>query len=180
LSKEDAITNMTKGGVWPQIIQRPFGVVANPDDTPKSIFISGFDTHPLAPDYGFTLKGEDKYFQAGIDVLGKLTSGKVHLNVNADTELPSVYANLNGTELNKFSGPHPAGNVGVQIHHLNPIGKGEIVWTVNPYGVAQIGKLFLEGKYDASKIVAVTGSRAKRAAYAKTFVGACVDPFCER
>ncbi|WP_194975518.1 Na(+)-translocating NADH-quinone reductase subunit A [Aquiflexum lacus] len=177
LTREDAINQMTKGGVWPQLIQRPFGVVANPDDNPKSIFISGFDTHPLAPDYGFLLSGEEKYFQAGIDILGKLTSGKVHLNVSADTELPSVYANLNGAELNKFSGPHPAGNVGVQIHHLDPINKNDIVWTVKPYGVVQIGKLFLEGHYDASKVIAITGSRAKKAAYTKTFIGACVDTF---
>ncbi|WP_373523136.1 Na(+)-translocating NADH-quinone reductase subunit A [Aquiflexum sp.] len=177
LSREDAITQMTKGGVWPQIIQRPFGVVANPDDTPKSIFISGFDTHPLSPDYGFILKGEEKNFQTGILVLGKLTSGKVHLNVNADAELSTVYANVNGAELNKFSGPHPAGNVGVQIHHLDPINKNDIVWTVNPYGVAQIGKLFLEGRYDASKVIAITGSRAKKATYTKTYIGACVDTF---
>ncbi|MDX5477437.1 MAG: Na(+)-translocating NADH-quinone reductase subunit A [Cyclobacteriaceae bacterium] len=176
LSKDDAIANMTKGGVWPQIIQRPFGIVANPEDTPKSIFISAFDTHPLAPDYGFLLQGQDKYFQAGIDILSKLTPGKVYLSVNGEGEVASIFTNAKGVELNKFSGPHPAGNVGVHIHHLNPIGKGEIVWTVNPYGVAQIGKLFLEGKYDASKIVAVTGSRAKKAAYAKTFIGACVDP----
>jgi len=177
LSRADAIAQMTKGGVWPQIIQRPYGIVANPDDTPKSIFISGFDTHPLAPDYGFLLKGEEKYFQAGIHILGKLTAGKVHLNVNADAELPPVYTNVNGAELNKFSGPHPAGNVGIQIHHIDPINKNDIVWTVNPYGVVQIGKLFLEGKYDASKIIAVTGSRAKKAAYVKTYIGACVDSF---
>lgn len=177
ISREDAITQMTKGGVWPQLIQRPFGVVANPEDTPKSIFISGFDTNPLAPDLGFILKGEEKYFQAGIHILAKLTSGKVHLNVNADAELPTVYANVNGAEINKFSGPHPAGNVGVQIHHLDPINKNDIAWTVNPYGVVQIGKLFLEGKYDASKIIAVTGSEAKKAFYTKTYVGACVDTF---
>ncbi|SMD43137.1 Na+-transporting NADH:ubiquinone oxidoreductase subunit A [Aquiflexum balticum DSM 16537] len=175
LSREEAIAQMTKGGVWPQIIQRPFGIVANPDDSPKSIFISGFDTHPLAPDYGFLLKGEEKYFQAGIHILGKLTAGKVHLNVNGDAELPPVYTNVNGAELNKFSGPHPAGNVGIQIHHIDPINKNDIVWTVNPYGVVQIGKLFLEGKYDASKIIAVTGSEAKKASYTKTYTGACVD-----
>lgn len=175
LTRENAITQMTKGGVWPHIIQRPFGVVANPDDSPKSIFISGFDTHPLAPDYGFTLKGEEKYFQAGIHILGKLTSGKVHLNVNADTELPSIYSNLSGAVVNKFSGPHPAGNVGIQIHHLDPINKNDIAWTVNPYGVTQIGKLFLEGKYDASRIIAITGSEVKKATYTKTYTGACVD-----
>lgn len=175
LSKNDAIEQMCKSGVWPQIIQRPFGIVANPEDSPKSIFISGFDSHPLAPDYGFLLQGEDKYFQAGVDVLSKLTSGKVHLSVNAEGAIPTIFANTKGVQINKFSGPHPAGNVGVQIHHIDPINKGDIVWTVNPYGVVQIGKLFLEGKYDASKMVAVTGSEAVKRGYVKTYLGACVD-----
>lgn len=175
LSKKDATEQMCKAGVWPQIIQRPFGIVANPEDTPKSIFISGFDSHPLAPDYGFLLQGEEKTFQAGIAVLSKLTSGKIHLNVNDEGTVPAIFANAKGVELNKFSGPHPAGNVGVQIHHIDPINKGEIVWTVNPYGVVQIGKLFLEGKYDASKLVAVTGSEAVKKGYVKTYLGACVD-----
>ncbi len=175
LSREDAIAQMTKGGVWPQLVQRPYGIVANPDETPKAIFISGFDSHPLAPDYAVTLKGEEKYFQAGVDILKKLTEGIVHLNLNAEAEVLSVFANVQNAQVNRFSGPHPAGNVGVQIHHLDPLNKGELAWTINPYGVVQIGKLFLEGKYDASKIIAVTGSRAKKAAYTKTFLGACVD-----
>lgn len=177
LSKQDALAQMTKGGVWPQIIQRPFGVVANPSDSPKSIFVSTFDTHPLAPDYSFTLKGNERFFQAGIDVLKKLTTGTVHLNLNADTEGVSVFSKIQGAQINTFSGPHPAGNVGVQIHHLNPISKGDIAWTISPFGVFQIGKLFLEGIYDASKIIAITGSEAKIAAYAKTYLGACVDKF---
>jgi Na+-transporting NADH:ubiquinone oxidoreductase subunit A len=175
LTKEEVITNLTKGGVWPQIIQRPFGIVANPADTPKSIFISGFDSHPLAPDFAVTLNGEEKYFQAGIDVLKKLTDGLVHLNLNADAEVPAVFANVQNVQINKFSGPHPAGNVGIQIHHIDPINKGEIAWTITPFGVVQIGKLLLDGRYDASKVIAITGSRAKNAAYTKTYIGACVD-----
>ncbi|MCH6234639.1 Na(+)-translocating NADH-quinone reductase subunit A [Cognataquiflexum rubidum] len=175
LSKETAIAQLCKGGVWPQLIQRPYGIVANPQDSPKSIFISGFDTHPLAPDYGFALKGEEKFFQAGVLVLQKLTTGKVHLGLELDSEIAPVFANVQGAQVNKFSGPHPAGNVGVHIHHVDPINKGEIVWTISPFGVVQIGKLFVEGKYDASKLVAVSGSEAKKAAYAKTYIGACVD-----
>jgi Na+-transporting NADH:ubiquinone oxidoreductase subunit A len=177
LKKDVAVQHMTTGGVWPQVIQRPFGIVANPDDEPKAIFISGFDTHPLAPDYGFLLKGQEKYFQAGIDVLKKLTPGKVHLNLNGASEIPAVFNNVQGVQVNKFSGPHPTGNVGVQIHHVDPINKGDIAWTVNPYGVVQIGKLFLEGIYDASKIVAITGSHITNPKYAKTYLGACVDKF---
>lgn len=175
LSKETAIAQLCKSGVWPQLIQRPFGIVANPQDSPKSIFISGFDTHPLAPDYAFALKGEEKYFQAGIIILQKLTSGKVHLGLELDAEIAPVFTNVQGVQVNKFSGPHPAGNVGVHIHHVDPINKGEIVWTISPFGVVQIGKLFIEGKHDASKIIAVTGSEVKKAMYAKSYIGACVD-----
>src|SRR5690606_10132155 len=138
---------------WPQIIQRPFGIVADPDDEPKAIFISGFDTHPLAPDIGFTLQGQEKYFQAGLLVMKKLTPGLVHLNIVDSSDNPAFFSDAKGVQINRFSGAHPAGNVGVQIHHLDPINKGDIAWTVSPFGVAQIGKLFLEGIYDASKVI---------------------------
>jgi Na+-transporting NADH:ubiquinone oxidoreductase subunit A len=177
LSREAIVSALSKGGVWPQFVQRPFGVVANPTETPKAIFISGFDSHPLAPDYGFTLDGQQKYFQAGVIALKKLTSGAVHLSLNGEGTVPSVFAGVQGVSIHQFTGPHPAGNVGVQIHHIDPINKGDLVWTINPYGVVQIGKLFLEGKYDASKIVAVTGSEASNAGYTKTYLGACVDTF---
>jgi Na+-transporting NADH:ubiquinone oxidoreductase subunit A len=164
-------------GVWPNIIQRPFGIVANPTDSPKSIFVTAFDTHPLAPDYGFTLSGEEKYFQAGIETLSKLTTGKVHLNVDGSKPTAEVFSGIKNAQVNQFSGPHPAGNVGVQIHHLDPINKGDIVWTVSPVGVVQIGKAVLEGIYDASKIIAVTGSELTKAAYARTYVGANVSSY---
>jgi len=152
MSRKDAAANLTKSGVWPNIIQRPYGLVANPDDKPKSIFISGFDSHPLGPDYNFLFKGNDEYFQAGIDVLSKFSSGPIHLNISYEAEVLHMFAHAKGVELNKFSGPHPAGNVGVQIHHLDPISKGDIVWTISPQGVIEIGKLFLEGKYDTSPV----------------------------
>ncbi len=113
ISKEAAIDQLLKGGVWPQLIQRPYGIVANPEDEPKAIFISGFDSHPLAPDYGMLLKGQEKFFQAGLDILKKLTSGTVHLNLDAQSEVLPVYADVQNVQVNKFSGPHPAGNVGV-------------------------------------------------------------------
>jgi Na+-transporting NADH:ubiquinone oxidoreductase subunit A len=176
-SREKLIDHMTQSGVWPQIIQRPFGVIANPADEPKAIYISGFDSHPLAPDYELLFKGQEKAFQTGVDVLKKLTKGKVYLGLRAEGAVPAAFATVKGAELNKFSGPHPAGNVGVQIHHIDPINKGDIVWTVSPFGVAQIGKLFLNGIYDASKIIALTGSELKKAVYVNTYLGACVDSF---
>ncbi len=164
-------------GVWPNIIQRPYGVVANPADQPKAIFVSAFDSNPLAPDYGFTLQGQEKYFQAGIDALAKLTKGKVHVNVDGPKPAPAIFSGVKNAQINQFSGPHPAGNVGVQIHHLDPINKGEIAWTVSPVGVVQIGKAVLEGIFDASRVVALTGSELTKTGYVKTYSGASVSTF---
>ncbi len=174
LSKEDTIQQMLKSGVWPNVIQRPYGIVANPEDEPKAIFISAFDTHPLAPDYNFIYKDQDEAFQAGLNILKKLTGGKVHLNISADSEVARMFSQAEGVQINQFSGKHPVGNVGVQIHHLDPINKGDIAWTVKPFGVIQIGKLFLEGKYDASKIIALTGSEVNEPQYYKTSTGASI------
>jgi len=175
LDKEVILAQLKKAGAWTNFIQRPYGIIANPKDSPKAIFISGFDTHPLAPDYIFLLKNQDQNFQAGIDILNKLTSGTIHLNINGNGEVPQLFSKANGVQLNKIYGPHPAGNVGVQIHHLDPIAKGDIAWTLNPVGVAQIGKLFLEGVYDTSKLVAITGSQIKETGYIKTYAGACLN-----
>ncbi|MEM8895573.1 MAG: NADH:ubiquinone reductase (Na(+)-transporting) subunit A, partial [Bacteroidota bacterium] len=179
LSKEDAVAQMSKGGVWPNIIQRPYGIVANPADAPKAIFISGFDTNPLAPSTEMLYAGEEQAFQAGIDVLKKLTTGTVHLGLDGNGEIPKIYSSVKGVRINKISGPHPAGNVGVHIHHIDPVNKGDIVWTVAPYGVIQIGKFFLEGKYDASKVIAVGGSEVKAPKYYSTYLGANVGKFIE-
>ena len=168
---------LAASGVWPNLIQRPFGIVANPADTPKAIFVSGFDTHPLAPEVPFLLQGEERYFQAGIDALAKLTSGKVHLNVDGSKAVPAIYSGVKNAQINQFSGPHPAGNVGTQIHHLDPINKGDIAWTIAPYGVVQFGKFVLEGIYDASKVIALTGSEMTQRGYVKTYTGANVSTF---
>lgn len=174
LSREQAQREILKSGAWLNLVQRPFGVVADPAETPKSIFISGFDSHPLAPDFNFLFKGQEQFFQAGIDILKKFTTGPIHLNVHTKKEIGAIFSQSQGVELNKFSGPHPCGCVGVQIHHLDPLGKSDVVWTINPYGVIQIGKLFLNGIYDASKIIAVAGSELKDPQYVKTYIGASV------
>lgn len=171
LDRNTAQEQLLSSGVWVNLVQRPFGVLADPSETPKAIFISGFDSHPLAPDYNVLFKGEENFFQAGVDVLKKFTAGAIHLNLSADGP-PSVFSQTKGVEFNQFSGPHPAGCVGVQIHHLDPINRGEIVWTIHPGGVIQIGKLFLNGIYDASRIVALAGSEVKQPQYYKTYSGA--------
>lgn len=177
LSRERAQEQILQSGAWVNLVQRPFGIVADPNETPKSIFVSGFDTHPLAPDYAILFKGQEGAFQAGIEILKKFTSGKIHLNVSDNGEPSPIFAKAQGVELNKFSGPHPAGNVGVQIHHIDPIGKADLVWTINPFGVIQIGKLFLNGVYDASRIIAVAGSEVKTPQYYSTYTGASVKRF---
>lgn len=177
LSTKQIKEQLLKSGVWTNFIQRPFGIVADPAATPKAIHISAFDTHPLAPDYSFLFKGQDQFFQVGVDVLKKLTSGAVNVNTHSTSEISTVFSQVKGVEVNKFSGKHPVGCVGVQIHHIDPINKGDVVWTINPLGVIQIGKLFLNGVYDASKLVAVTGSEVKTPQYFKTYTGASVDKF---
>jgi Na+-transporting NADH:ubiquinone oxidoreductase subunit A len=177
LDRETLTRQMLKAGVWPHVIQRPYGVIANPAETPKSIFISAFDTSPLAPDYNFSLKGEEKAFQAGIDILKKFTKGTIHVDVSALQEVNSLFTKTEGVQLNKIAGIHPAGNVGVQIHHIDPIGKDDLIWTVKPFGVIQIGRLFLEGKLDTAQLVALTGSEISSPQYYKTYGGAAIKKF---
>lgn len=175
LTAETATEWLLKGGLWPMIIQRPYGVNAVPGKTPKAIVVSAFDSAPLAPDYGFVLKGRDAELQAGLDVLKKLTSGAVHLNLHASQKNETVFTERKQVEITFFDGPHPAGNAGVQIHHLNPINKGELVWTVNIEDVAAIGHFFLTGEYAPERTIAVGGPVAKSPVYLKTRAGAQIS-----
>ncbi len=173
LSGKEIIEALLNSGIWPFIRQRPFGIIANPGQKPKSIFISAFDSSPLSPDYEFIMSGQDETFQTGLHAIQKLTSGKVHLNINEETDA-GIFTNAKGVQINKISGPHPAGNVGVQIHHIDPVNKGESVWCINPQDVLIIGRLFLEGKFDCSKIVALTGSQISNPKYYKTVAGCAI------
>jgi len=174
LTREQVKEQLLKSGCWPYIKQRPIDIVANPEQTPKSIFISAFDSSPLAPDYDFIVHNHADLFQVGIDALAKLTDGKVHLNVRAELKPSGVFTNCKNAQINKVSGPHPAGNVGVQIHHIDPINAGEVVWVVNPQDVLIIGRLFTQGKYDATKTIAVAGPRVKSPKYYRVISGATI------
>ena len=175
LSKDEIIKNMLVSGVWPLIRQRPYGIVANPADNPKAIYISGFDSAPLAPDYDFILQNQIDAFQKGINILTKLTEGKVHLGLNA-LNTASPLLKVTNVEISKFQGPHPAGNVGIQIHHIDPINKGDIVWYINPQDVTILGRLFETGRFDASRIVALAGSEILNPQYYQTIIGASIEP----
>ena len=176
-SREDLVNYLTESGVWAFIRQRPFELVADPTDVPRDIFISTFDSAPLAPDTDFALKNKATAFQRGLDVLNKLTEGKVHLGLNASGENPPslTFTRAQNVEKHWFNGPHPAGNVGVQIHHIAPINKGDVVWVVNPQDVAIIGNLFVNGQYRAERTIAVTGAEVREPKYYTLPVGASVE-----
>ncbi len=174
LSREQIIDGMLKAGVWPFLRQKPYDVVANPTDMPKAIFISAFNSAPLTIDNDFALYGMDEFFQKGLDYIVKLTNGKTHLNIGGNTNPSKVFTEAKGVEINKVSGPHPAGNVGVQMHHIDPINKGEIVWYLEPQDVIAIARLFTEGKYDVSRIIAIGGSQISKPRYYRTIAGASV------
>ena len=176
-SKEAIIEILLNSGVWPFIRQRPFGIIANPADIPKAIFISAFDSNPLGPDNDFIMQDAGDDFQTGLDALRKLTRGKVHLTIHADQTASSVFTDAKGVQINKIAGPHPAGNVGVQIHHIDPVNKGELVWCINPQDVVIMGRVFNHGKFDASKIIALTGSQVVHPKYYKVILGTSVKNF---
>ena len=176
LNRNDIIRKLLDSGLWPMIRQRPYAIIARPEKSPRDIFISGFDTAPLAPDMDFVVKGNNEDFQTGVDVLSKLTEGKIHLSLNSDYPADDVFSKAKNVEVHYFRGPHPAGNPGIQIHHIRPVNKGEIVWYVGPQEVIMIGRLFRKGIYDALKVVALTGSEIKRPVYYKLISGASIMP----
>lgn len=173
MNRETIVQKLLKSGAWPVIKQRPYDIVANPGTEPKAIFVSAFDTHPLAPDLDLVVRNHGADFQTGLDALAKLTKGKVHLGVS-DRTAAREFLDARGVVRHTFSGPHPAGNVGVQIHHISPINKGDLVWTVGVQDVMLIGRLFRQGRFDASRTVAVTGSMAKNPKFVRTIIGAPV------
>jgi Na+-transporting NADH:ubiquinone oxidoreductase subunit A len=164
---------MLSAGLWPFLRMRPIDIIADPKDTPKAIFISSFDSNPLAPDNNFILDGKSAEFNSGIELLNKLTDGKVHLQTRKSSN--DVFKNAKGVQVNLVKGAHPAGNVGVQMHHIDPINKGEVVWYINPQDVLILGRYSLTGKYDASKIVAVTGENIAERKYVKTIIGSSIN-----
>ncbi len=175
LSKEEVLEKMLQSGVWSFIRQRPYSTIANPEDKPKAIVISGFDTAPLAPDYDYILHGQGEAFQCGIDALAQIVHAPIHLNLRETEGTSKVFLNAKNVQINFFKGPHPAGNVGTQISKLDPINKGDIVWYIRPQEVVFIGRLFLEGRYNTEKIIALTGSEVSKPQYFKLMAGASIE-----
>ena len=160
-----------KAGLWPAVTQRPYGIIANPETKPKAIFVSAFSTAPLAANPEYALGAEIEHIQTAVNALGKLTDGGVHFSLNSETYSGTPFHKVENVIQHTFSGKHPAGNVGVQIHHISPIRKGETVWTVSLLMLAAIGKLFNTGKYDVRRKIAVTGPKAINPAYVEGYPG---------
>ncbi|PHN92068.1 NADH:ubiquinone reductase (Na(+)-transporting) subunit A [Maribacter sp. 6B07] len=173
-SKEELKATLLKSGCWPFIKQRPYDVIANPDTTPKAIFISGYSSAPLQADLNYVLQGKEKELQTAITALGKLTPGKVHVSVGSSS---SPLSSMKGVELHNVSGPHPAGLVGTQINKVDPINKGELVWTVSPQDLIIIGEYLLTGIYNPERIVALVGSSVKAPKYYSTKIGSEISTF---
>ncbi len=170
LSGDDVRSKILEAGLWPLIKMRPFNVVADVQSKPRDIFISAFDSHPLAPELDGVIASEKEAFQKGLTALSKMTEGAVHLSSNDGSSIGSFENVVQHT----VSGPHPAGNVGVQIHHIAPVNKGEIVWTLSAQDVIILGRLFDLGKADVRRTIAITGSEVSNPSYVQAHAGILV------
>ena len=169
LNGESVKAALLEAGMFAFIRQRPYDVIADPTMYPKAIFVSAFDSNPLAPDFEFALKGEEANFQTGLDALSKMA--KTYLSISVKQKAAALTQAKNVT-ITAFDGPNPAGNVGVQINHISPVVKGETAWTIGAEAVIFIGRLFNTGRVDMTRKVAVTGSEVLKPAYCKLKVGA--------
>ena len=163
------LSALLEAGMFAFVRQRPYDVVADPTVAPRAIFVSAFDSSPLAPDFEFVLTGQEDDFQTGLDALAKIA--RTYLNVSV-RQTSSALIQAKNVTVTVFDGPHPAGNVGVQINHIAPVNKGETVWTIDPQAVIFIGRLFNTGRVDLTRTVAVAGSEVLKPAYCKLKVGA--------
>ena len=171
---------MLRWGLWPMLRQRPFGIIANPDDKPKAIFVSAFSSAPLAPNYDFVMQGKEEALKKGLEALTKLTEGMVHVCFRPGQKLASLdcFVPRNDAkrriEIHHVKGPHPSGNIGTQIVHIDPINKGEVVWTMNVQDVAALGELISTGVYNPEKVIAVAGPNIRNPHYYRVKSGACL------
>ncbi len=159
------IDALLEAGIFGYINQLPYAISTNPSQTPKAVFVSALRDMPLAGNFEFEVKGQEGDFQTGLTALSKIAKTYLGCGVH------SSFENCQNVEVNVFDGPCPAGNVGVQVNHLSPVNKGEVVWTVEPTVVLFIGRLFNTGKVDLRRTVALCGSEIKAPAYVDMLVG---------
>ena len=166
-----------KAGLWPVLIQRPYGTIASEKDTPRAIYISLFDSAPLSPDVDLIIEQGVPEFEKGLAVLKKLSDNKLFVGVNAVSNKKNIDIVSKYATVNTFSPKHPAGCVGIQIANTQPMAKGEVVWTIDPQAVLFLGRLFMSGILDMRKLIAVTGSEIKQPRYHKIISGAKIESF---
>ncbi|MFK8163529.1 MAG: Na(+)-translocating NADH-quinone reductase subunit A [Lewinella sp.] len=172
-TREELVEFLLESGAWPAIRQRPFNVIADPEVTPRDIFVSTFDSAPLAPDSKLQLAGREDVFQAGIDVLNRLTPGIVYLGLDGREPGETGFSRVNGAEHRYFLGKHPVGNVGTQMHHIHPVSNGEnTVWTLDVNAVLLLGELFKNGRYSTERVIALAGEPLSHPRHLRTHAGA--------
>ena len=176
LSSDEVKADLLKAGMFAFMRQRPYDVIANPSDAPRAIYVSAFDSKPLAVNFEVALKGNEDDFQTGLDALSRIAP--VHLGICACQKSTALLVAKN-VITTIFKGPHPAGNVGVQINKTAPVNKGEIVWTIGAEEVIFIGRLFNKGKVDFTRTVALAGSEVKNPSYSKVILGAQISTLVE-
>lgn len=170
LSGEQVVENLLEAGLFGYINQLPYAISTNPETKPKAIFVSALRDMPLAGDFEFELQGQEKDFQTGLTALSRIA--KTYLGIGSEQNITVAG---NDVEVVKFSGKCPAGNVGVQVNHIDPVNKGEVVWTVDPTAVIFFGRLFNTGKVDLRRTVALAGSEVKTPHYTEMLVGQNID-----
>ncbi len=176
--KNKIIDYLLNAGLWPFIKQRPYDVIADPNMSPKSIFISGFSSAPLSADLDYISKGSEEKIQIAIDLLSKLTEGKIHMSVRKNSD--SILSDLKNITIHNVSGPHPAGNVGTLINKVSPVNKGEVVWTISLQDLILIGSVVESGKFSAERIIALVGSSIDNPRYIKTLIGSGMSTILDK
>lgn len=177
-SREEIKEFLLDNGGWAFLRQRPYNINPDPDVIPRDIFISTFSTAPLAPDMEILYKSNAEYIQVAVDMLNKLTDGKVYMGSKASDKV-SGYTGLKGVEHFMFKGPHPAGNVGVQMHHIKPLNAGETVWTLGVQELLVLGRMIKDRHYHTERLVAITGEDVQNPGYVRTYIGACISELVE-
>lgn len=172
LSGREILEALQEAGLFGFFRQRPYDVIASPADSPRGIFVSAFDSKPLAPDFEFVLAGNELDFQTGLSALSKIAPTSMGISAEQTSKALTEAKNV---DVYVFKGANPAGNVGVQINHIKPVNKGEVVWTIDPEAVIFIGRLFNSGKVDMTRLIAIGGSKIAEPAYCKAVVGADLE-----
>ncbi len=166
---------LLESGCWPFLKQRPYGILADPEISPKGIFISTIDKSPLGIDYEFILKSDIENFQRGVNVLNQLFYGNIYLGV--DSKYPGFFENIKNVKIYDVKGPHPSGDISFHIQRISPINPGEKIWTINPEDVSNIGSFFKTGYFSPKRTIAIAGNVVENPKYYETIIGSELKSF---